>query len=146
MISDPGSSDIEVEANQGFERIWNRAQLGLQVLICAGFVGVLGDGWLSRAARGLPSAPIRVDYLRLMRANAPTAMVVKVNGRLPKDPVILGVGSERLDRASIGSVQPAAATISTTERGAFNRPLLNTAAPSRWRRNAAIGETAHNAG
>jgi hypothetical protein len=45
MISDPQSTDIEVEANQGFEVAWNRAQVVLQVLIdlvvCAGIIGAV---------------------------------------------------------------------------------------------------------
>ncbi|MGH1572094.1 hypothetical protein ACRAWG_17135 [Methylobacterium sp. P31] len=48
MISDPQSTDIEIEANQGFEAGWNRAQVALQVLIgivvCAGIGGAFGDG------------------------------------------------------------------------------------------------------
>jgi hypothetical protein len=45
MISDPQSTDIEVEANQGFEVAWNRAQVVLQLLIdlvvCAGIIGAV---------------------------------------------------------------------------------------------------------
>lgn len=122
MISDPESSDLAAEANRGFERIWTRAHFGLKVLIgavtCAGRVGGV-RGWPALAGdTRLSSAPVWIDDQRLMRANAPAAMVVNVSGRLPEHARTRGVGSERLDRAAIGRVEPAAAMISTTARGA----------------------------
>lgn len=121
MVSDPEASDIEIEANQGFEVIWSRAQLVLQWLIgatvCAGLLGMFGDGWLSTTTRAFQSVPLSVTYQRLLRANAPADLTLATTGRLPEDTLELGVGSELLDRGSIGSTQPGAANVSATAKG-----------------------------
>ena len=121
MVSDPEASDIEIEANQGFEVVWNRVQLVLQWLIgavvCAALLGAFGDGWLSTTTRAFPNAPLSVTYQRLLRANAPTDLTVAIAGRLSGDTLQLGVGAELLDRGSIGSTQPGAAEVSATAQG-----------------------------
>lgn len=121
MVSDPEASDIEIEANQGFEVIWSRAQLVLQWLIgavvLAGLLGAFGDGWLSTTTRAFPTMPLSVTYQRVLRANAPTDLTLAITGRLPGEALELGVGSELLDRGSIGSTQPGAANVSTTAQG-----------------------------
>lgn len=121
MISDPEATDTQIEANQGFERVWSRAQTGLQGLIAiavvAGLAGLFGDGWFSTMTRAFPSVPLSVTYERLLRANAPADLSLAINGRLPGDTLELGVGSELLDRGSIGSTQPGAADVTTTAQG-----------------------------
>ncbi|MEE7493154.1 hypothetical protein [Methylobacterium oryzae] len=121
MVSDPEGSDIEIEANQGFESVWSRAQFLLQVVIgavvCAGLLGMFGNGWMSTSTRHFSGMPLAVTYQRLMRANAPADLIVAITGRLPGDVLELGVGSELLDRASIGSTRPGAAAISATAKG-----------------------------
>ena len=71
MISDPEATDTQIEANQGFERVWSRAQIGLQGLIAiavvAGLAGLFGDGWFSTTTRAFPSMPLSVTYERLLR-------------------------------------------------------------------------------
>jgi hypothetical protein len=121
MVSDPEASDIEIEANQGFEVIWSRAQFVLQWLIgatvCAGLLGMFGDGWLSTTTRAFPNVPLSVTYQRLLRANAPADLTLATTGRWPADALELGVGSEMLDRGSIGSTQPGAVNVSTSAKG-----------------------------
>lgn len=121
MVSDPEASDIEIEANPGFEVVWSRAQLVLQWVIgatvCAGLLGVFGDGWLSTATRAFPNVPLSVTYQHLLRANAPADLTLATTGHLPADTLELGVGSELLDRGSIGSTQPGAMGVSATAEG-----------------------------
>lgn len=121
MISDPEATDTQIEANQGFERVWSRAQTALQLLIAlmivAGLAGFFGDGWFSTTTRAFPSVPLSITYERLLRANAPTDLTLAINGRLPEDTLELGIGSELLGRGSISSTQPGATDISTTAQG-----------------------------
>ncbi|GJE15169.1 hypothetical protein [Methylobacterium longum] len=125
MVSDPEASDIEVEANQSFEVVWSRVQLVLQwligIIVCAGLLGVFGDGWLSTTTRAFPSVPLSITYQRLLRANAPSDLTLAITGRLPGEALELSVGSELLDRGSIGSTQPGAADVSTTAQGVTYR-------------------------
>lgn len=125
MMSDPEGSDIAIEANQGFELVWSRAQLTLQVMIgivvLTGLAGVFGDGWLSTATRAFPSVPLTVTYQRLLRANAPSDLTLAINGRLSGEALELGVGAQLLDRGSIGSTQPGAVEVSTTAQGVTYR-------------------------
>lgn len=86
-------------------------------VVCAGLLGVFGNGWMSTSTRHFSGMPLAVTYQRLMRANAPADLTVAITGRLPGNVLELGVGSELLDRASIGSTQPGAAAISATTKG-----------------------------
>ncbi|GEP07832.1 hypothetical protein [Methylobacterium oxalidis] len=121
MISSTDATEIQLEANPGFERRWNHVQTALQCLIAlfvsAGLVGLFGQGWLARATKAFDRAPLQVHYERLLRANAPTEVRVTVASPLPSETLQIGVGSELLEHASINSTQPRAASIDATASG-----------------------------
>ena len=87
------------------------------LIIVAGLAGLFGQGWISTVKQAFPSAPLTVDYERLLRANAPTEMTIIVSHPLASDMLQIGLGSALLDHVSVGSTQPRATSIDATPHG-----------------------------
>ncbi|WP_264048272.1 hypothetical protein [Methylobacterium flocculans] len=121
MITSADATETEIEPNTGFEAWWSRAQTILQSLVAlivvAGLAGLFGQGWLSKATGTFPNTPLAVTYERLLRANAPTEMIVAVTRPLTEDILRVELGSDLLDHASIGSTQPRAVSVDATPHG-----------------------------
>lgn len=121
MFQSTKGLETEVEANTGFESQWNRVQTVLQALIglvvAAGLAGLFGNGWLSSTTQAFAAQPLSVTYQRLLRANAPTDLVLTVERPLAGESLTVQVGAELLAHASIGSTEPRATAVQATPRG-----------------------------
>ncbi|GJE46700.1 hypothetical protein [Methylobacterium soli] len=121
MISSAQATETQIEANTGFETQWSRAETALQgligLIIAAGLLGAFGNGWLSASTKAFAHEPLSVTYQHLLRANAPTDLIVDVTRALHSEKLQIDVGSDLLDHASIGATQPSAVSVDATPRG-----------------------------
>ncbi|MBB2965205.1 hypothetical protein [Methylobacterium sp. R2-1] len=128
MFSDQKATATEIEPNRRFEAKWGRAQAVLQgivgLIVLAGLLGIFGDGWLSTTSRSFTSVPLSVTYQRLLRANAPSEIIIRASAPLPAETLEIGVGSSLLDDASITTTEPGAKDVAATPEGITYRFVL----------------------
>ncbi len=111
--------DLEIEQDHDFQRLtWRLQRVGwivLVVVILAALLGLFGSGPLARATTGAPGAPLRLEYDRLGRIEAPTTLtaLLRPSARRPGE-AILHLDRGFTDHFQIESVQP---TPDRTEAG-----------------------------
>jgi hypothetical protein len=99
---------IEIDEDVDHERReWRAERFGWVVmagLLIAAVAGLLGDGPLSHASAGADGAPLRLDYDRVVRSEATTALTLRIA------PAAIAGGQVRvwLDRAYLARVEPGA--------------------------------------
>ena len=97
--------DLEIEQDHDFQRRYWRLQragwIALSLVLLAGMLGLFGSGPLAGATVGAPDSPLRLEYDRFGRIDAPstlTALVRPSTGR-PGEAIV------HLDRGFTDSFQ-----------------------------------------
>jgi hypothetical protein len=131
---------LDLELDMGFERrSWAFQRIGwalMAVVVIAALLGAFGTGPMSRAE--VRSGPIRLEYPRFARVNAPAAMKIEVEvPARPDDPVTLWFDDALLDRVRIESVTPQPA-VETMRNGRIVYVFPPSAAGERFRATVRI--------
>lgn len=103
QIDRMGSMDIDADATLQ-RREWRLQRIGwgmIALVLAAALAGLLGRGPASEAVAGDGSAPLRVEYHRFERTEAPARLRV----RLSPDVVRAGTVRLRLNRAFVDQVE-----------------------------------------
>jgi hypothetical protein len=103
--------DLEVNEDLTFQQWeWRLQRIGwvvMGVIILAGLVGVFGQGPLSKVTAGEPGTPLRVEYERFMRYQAPTQLRIHLGIRAAQDgKVRLQVSREYMENMQIEHITP----------------------------------------
>src|SRR4051812_23546923 len=103
--------DLEIEQDHDFQRRYWRLQrgawVGLALVLLAGILGLFGSGPLAHATIGAPGAPLRLEYDRFGRIEAPSTLtaLVRPSTRRPGE-AILHLDRGFTDNFQIERVQP----------------------------------------
>lgn len=112
--------DLEIEQDHDFQRLsWRMQRVGwiiLALVLLAGLLGLFGSGPLAHATVGAPGSPLRLEYDRFGRIDAPSTLtaLVRPSTRRPGE-AILHLDRGFTDFFQIERMQP---TPDRTEAGA----------------------------
>jgi hypothetical protein len=111
MARTPRVGDLQIGQDLDFERRgWVVQRIGwgiLALVLLATLLGLTGNGPFSQASAGSPESPLRVEYERFVREDAPAELRVFLGrGAVREGRVAVWIDREYLGRAEVRDVVP----------------------------------------
>jgi hypothetical protein len=113
--------ELDIDIRDRFERDWGIAEricftlLGL--LLLAGLIGLLGDGWLSKREVRVPGTPLEVHYDRFLRDRGDTSLEVELTAPAPADTFQIAFDRDFIDREKVRDSSPKAESAAALDGG-----------------------------
>jgi hypothetical protein len=111
-------SGLDINQDMDFQwREWRAHRIAwvfFAAIVLAGFLGLLGQGPLSKGRIGEPNAPLALAYERIDRMRAPTAMTLILGpGAATGGSVRIALSRDFMDRISVEEAVPEPAEVQT---------------------------------